>query len=218
MAKLRETSLMMDSELKSIIGIDIGSAFLSVVQLNLAGEIIKHVYLEHNGKIREVLDSLDSKFDLSSVCAVTTPSGKEWFNDQKSENIGRIYYYDHQTALIQAAEEYIPGGFGSILQVGAGRFQLIMFNENAKYDQTLTSTSCAAGTGSFLDQQAYRLNLNGSSELSRIADDNKYEIPVIASRCAVFAKTDLIHAQQAGYSTSAICDSLCRGLAKNIVD
>ncbi len=41
---------------------------------------------------------------------------------------------------------------------------------------------------------------------------------MIASRCAVFAKTDLIHAQQEGFSLSEICDGLSYGLAKNIVD
>ena len=40
----------------------------------------------------------------------------------------------------------------------------------------------------------------------------------IASRCAVFAKTDLVHAQQEGFSLAEICDGLCAGLARNIVD
>ncbi len=40
----------------------------------------------------------------------------------------------------------------------------------------------------------------------------------MASRCAVFAKTDLVHAQQEGYSLEQICDGLCHGLARNIVD
>jgi len=40
----------------------------------------------------------------------------------------------------------------------------------------------------------------------------------IASRCAVFAKTDLIHAQQVGHTLEEICDGLCLGLARNIRD
>ena len=81
-----------------------------------------------------------------------------------------------------------------------------------------SNSSCAAGTGSFLDQQAFRLNLPGIEVLSEVALKNKGPIPDIASRCSVFAKTDLIHAQQRGYSLEAICDSLCKGLATNIVD
>ena len=42
--------------------------------------------------------------------------------------------------------------------------------------------------------------------------------PKIASRCSVFAKTDLCHAQQAGYSLAEICNGLCLGLARNIAD
>jgi len=76
------------------------------------------------------------------------------------------------------------------------------------------TVSCAAGTGSFLDQQARRLKLKRDRELSRIAFNNKGVIPKIATRCAVFAKTDLVHAQQEGYSLEEICDGLCYGLAK----
>ncbi len=80
------------------------------------------------------------------------------------------------------------------------------------------TTSCAAGTGSFLDQQAGRLNLSGIEELCNKALENKEAIPSIASRCAVFANTDIIHAQQRGYSVGAICESLCKGLAENIIN
>jgi hypothetical protein len=54
--------------------------------------------------------------------------------------------------------------------------------------------------------------------LSEKACSNRGSVPKIASRCAVFAKTDLVHAQQEGYSLEQICDGLCYGLAKNIVD
>ena len=53
---------------------------------------------------------------------------------------------------------------------------------------------------------------------SNKALQNNSPIPDIAARCSVFAKTDLIHAQQKGYGLEAICDSLCKGLADNIAD
>ena len=84
------------------------------------------------------------------------------------------------------------------------------------YQSTKINTSCAAGTGSFLDQQVGRLNLSGIVELCDRAIKNTGAIPPIASRCAVFSNTDIIHAQQRGYSVSAICTSLCKGLAENI--
>ncbi|MDF1569730.1 MAG: acyl-CoA dehydratase activase, partial [Spirochaetaceae bacterium] len=80
------------------------------------------------------------------------------------------------------------------------------------------NTSCAAGTGGFLDQQAERLGLSSAAELAELAESNTGEAPKIATRCAVFAKTDLTHAQQEGYSLEAIADGLCRGLAGNLLD
>ena len=62
------------------------------------------------------------------------------------------------------------------------------------------------------------MNLENAQALSEKALHNPGSIPKIASRCAVFAKTDLVHAQQEGYSLEQICDGLCYGLAKNIVD
>jgi len=105
-----------------------------------------------------------------------------------------------------------------ILLVGGEKFGLIQFDADGNYLHFKANTSCAAGTGSFLDQQAARLNLAGIEQLSEIAFKNTGVIPKIASRCAVFAKTDLVHAQQEGYTLAEICDGLCHGLAKNIVD
>ena len=102
--------------------------------------------------------------------------------------------------------------------MGGEKFGLVLFDENDKYRKFKSNSSCAAGTGSFLDQQARRLNLKNISEFGDLAKTNKGDFPKIASRCSVFAKTDLIHAQQEGYSLSEICDGLCYGLAKNIVD
>ena len=70
----------------------------------------------------------------------------------------------------------------------------------------------------FLTSRPEGLNLKNVEELSELAFNNKGAMPKIASRCAVFAKTDLVHAQQEGYLLEEICDGLCWGLAKNIVD
>ena len=95
---------------------------------------------------------------------------------------------------------------------------LIKFDPDGKYKSSKVNSSCAAGTGSFLDQQAVRLNLSGIEELCDRALNNNEEIPGIASRCAVFSRTDIIHAQQRGFSVNAICNSLCKGLSENIIN
>ena len=194
----------------TILGIDIGSVAISLVHTDTDGNILSSSYIFHQGKIPETLMKLQRDIDLSVIGGIATVS-KNWF---KAES---IRYYDSQTAIVAAGKKLYPY-LGSIMVVGAEKFQLINFDEIGNYEHTATNTSCAVGTGSFLDQQAKRLNLKDVRDLCTIALQNNGEIPDIASRCAVFAKTDLIHAQQEGYSLSAICDSLCKGLAKNIID
>jgi predicted CoA-substrate-specific enzyme activase len=76
-----------------------------------------------------------------------------------------------------------------------------------------TSGECAAGTGSFIDQQATRL-LYSVEEVGAAACGASCAAR-IAGRCSVFAKTDMIHAQQKGYSTEQILRGLCDAVARN---
>jgi predicted CoA-substrate-specific enzyme activase len=76
-----------------------------------------------------------------------------------------------------------------------------------------TSGDCAAGTGSFIEQQASRL-LYSVEEVGRVACGASCAAR-IAGRCSVFAKTDMIHAQQKGYSTDQILLGLCDAVARN---
>ncbi len=194
----------------NILGIDIGSVSISIAELNPKKEIIKTAYEFHHGNIVETVKKILNVFDLSGICGIASTSSTPSVIKVSSQ-------YDNRISIITAARHFHEK-IGAILIVGGERFGLITFDENGNYRNFKSNSSCAAGTGSFLDQQARRLNLSGIEELSGIAFNNKGIIPKIATRCAVFAKTDLAHAQQEGYSLEEICDGLCYGLAKNIVD
>ena len=200
---------MMDQE-PGILGIDIGSMAVSAVLLSQKGKILDTFYQEHRGRISQCLENLENRWEpYAEPFIVLTSSGRI--------DIEGFPYVDIQTALIRAGQVSGPKP-GYILHVGAERFYLIHLDHNGRYEHSRTNTSCAAGTGSFLDQQAKRLNISSIEEFCDLAGQNKDKVPDIASRCSVFAKTDLIHAQQEGYSLGAICDGLCKGLAKNVAD
>jgi activator of 2-hydroxyglutaryl-CoA dehydratase len=76
------------------------------------------------------------------------------------------------------------------------------------------NTMCAAGTGSFLDQQAHRLGYT-IEEFSRLALKSTTP-PRIAGRCSVFAKTDMIHLQQGATPDFEIIAGLCLAMARNL--
>ena len=75
------------------------------------------------------------------------------------------------------------------------------------------SGECAAGTGSFLDQQALRMQYS-VEEVGCVVSGATCAAR-IAGRCSVFAKSDMIHAQQKGYSPAEILRGLCDAVARN---
>jgi predicted CoA-substrate-specific enzyme activase len=194
----------------AVLGIDIGSTAASVALLDINRQLLHTGYAFHRGDIAGTLTELLKNQDLGQVrylaATASTPS-----------SVHAVTRYNNQMAFIAAAKRRYPKMRG-LLVVGGEKFSFSTFDETGHYLGSTTNTSCAAGTGSFLDQQAGRLNIDGIEQLSKIACGCSGKCPQIASRCAVFAKTDLIHAQQEGYQLDEISDGLCRGLAKNIVD
>ncbi|MBZ5662151.1 MAG: acyl-CoA dehydratase activase [Acidobacteriia bacterium] len=75
------------------------------------------------------------------------------------------------------------------------------------------SSQCAAGTGSFIDQQASRLQYRVEDIGAVVLKANS--TARIAGRCSVFAKSDMIHAQQKGYSTAEVLKGLCEAVSRN---
>jgi len=193
-----------------VLGIDVGSVSISIVCMDMEGHLKREAYALHHGNIRSTLYALLKSYHRMNVVGIATPSGKAHFREMVS-------VFDQQVSIMEGISR-LGLNARSVLHVGAERFFLLELDQQGNYLQTNHSSSCAAGTGSFLDQQALRLNLNDTSHLSDMALQNQSPIPDIAARCSVFAKTDLIHAQQKGYGLEAICDSLCKGLADNIAD
>ncbi len=76
-----------------------------------------------------------------------------------------------------------------------------------------TNGDCAAGTGGFLDQQAGRLRFT-VEQIGEIVLGTP-RAARIAGRCSVFAKSDMIHAQQKGFTPAEILKGLCEAVARN---
>jgi predicted CoA-substrate-specific enzyme activase len=193
-----------------LLGVDIGSMAISAVRLNKENEITGSFYEVHHGQIGKCLQKMASQLDPGNSLDMALTASTLFISET-------FELTDIQTALIRASR-YAGKGFDFILHVGAEKFYLVKKDPEGRYESSRTNTSCAAGTGSFLDQQVKRLDISSIEEFCRMAEENGDNVPDIASRCSVFAKTDLIHAQQEGHSLGAICDGLCKGLAKNITD
>lgn len=103
----------------------------------------------------------------------------------------------------------------TIFEIGGQDSKVILLREGVVVDFAM-NTVCAAGTGSFLDQQAVRLGIS-IEEFGRLALQAKHPVR-IAGRCTVFAETDMIHKQQIGHTVEDIVGGLCDSLVKNYLN
>jgi len=193
-----------------ILGIDAGSVSVHLAIIDINGNLLHKASEYHHGDVRASLTKMLSHKVLSSATHVAKTASTP-------TDVNAALCVDEQVAVIRSAR-HIHKDFSAILHVGGEKFFLSLFDGHGNYRGQRQNSGCAAGTGAFLDQQAGRIHLPGSEKISSMALENCGRRPDIATRCAVFAKTDLIHAQQQGYDLKQICDGLCYGLARNIAD
>jgi predicted CoA-substrate-specific enzyme activase len=194
----------------TILGIDAGSVSVHLAVVDLNGNLLHKASEYHHGDVRACLTKMLTHKVLSSVTHVAKTAST-------SADVNATISVDEQVAVIRSTR-HIHNDFSAILHVGGEKFFLSLFDNLGNYRGQRHNSGCAAGTGAFLDQQAGRIHLQGSANISSLALENCGRRPDIATRCAVFAKTDLIHAQQQGYDLKQICDGLCYGLARNIAN
>ena len=201
-----------------ILGVDIGSVSIATALVDAGGLLVYRDYRFHSGRIyetlRDCLAAADAQIAALGVDPALVRVAMTAGSPDMIESVDRV---DWMSANVAAHRRFHPES-RALLVVGGERFALIRFDRAGAYQSSRGNSSCAAGTGGFLDQQARRLGLPDAGALAACALRNDGTRPRVASRCAVFAKTDLIHAQQEGYSLPEICDGLCEGLVRNLVD
>jgi len=94
-------------------------------------------------------------------------------------------------------------------------YNLGVKDDNSYVANALAVHNCAAGTGAFLDAQAFRLGIP-IEKFGEITLRSKNPT-TIGARCTIFAESDMIHKQQIGHSTEDIVAGLCQGLARNFL-
>jgi activator of 2-hydroxyglutaryl-CoA dehydratase len=183
-------------------GIDVGSLFLKIVRFDERRQILDTFYHPHYG---ESIDLLKRELgDYSGQVAITGT------NTELLESLLSIQPVNH----IQSTIEYVRGecpDARNIIDIGGNSATYIELTEDGRFKHTTGNSICAAGTGSFLDEQLERLELTYRDLESIPIIESP---PRIAARCSVFAKTDLIHRQQQGYSREEMWAGLCQGMVQ----
>ena len=200
------------------LGIDVGSTTVKAVVLDERRTLLTHTYQRANGRPRQTLlravETVLPDGALARVAAVgLTGSG--------GGPVAQLVGAPHVNELIaqtRAVAEHHPEA-RTVIEIGGQDSKLLSLERDPKSGEVLLrdfamNALCAAGTGSFLDQQAERLGIAIETEFAELA--LQAEQPArIAGRCTVFAKSDMIHLQQQGTPLPEILAGLCLALARN---
>src|SRR5512146_329855 len=190
-----------------IAGLDAGSVSVKLVVLDGDGNVLQKRYRKHRGHPVRVALGILKEAGAASDCflAVTGSAGK------LIAGILGIGSMNEIVAQAHAVRKLYPR-IRTVIEMGGEDSKLILLDEGRVTDFSMNS-ACAAGTGSFLDQQAERLRLS-IEEFSELSLRSK-KPPRIAGRCSVFAKSDMIHLQQIATPVEEIAAGLCFAVARN---
>jgi predicted CoA-substrate-specific enzyme activase len=221
MEEVTEEVVKEEQKKDAFLGIDIGSVSCKFVLMDMDGNILTSVFLRNRGspidsaktgmaKLRENIEKSENLHEYAIRCCGTTGSARYLTKAIVGADLAKTEIIAHAVA----AQTIYPD-VRTILEIGGQDSKIILLRDGIIVDFAMNSI-CAAGTGSFLDHQAARLGID-------IEDFGDYAIksknPVsIAGRCTVFAESDMIHKQNAGYTKEDIIAGLCDSLVRNYMN
>ena len=198
------------------IGIDAGSVSAKIVVINTRGEILHQSYTLHHGNPLGACINLGKNAAINgyntyrALCA--TGSARKLVGASCRATLVK----NEITALWRAVTEHFPDA-RTIMEIGGQDSKLISLKEG-EIDSFRLNSVCAAGTGSFIQQQASRLGLS-IEELSQKAAKASQRTH-FSGRCTVFVETEMINLQQQGYTLDSIAaglsDAICENYLKDL--
>jgi len=200
------------------LGLDIGSVSLNTVVLDEHNNVLEDYYDYVHGKpfyvLKERLTSILNQHPSGTIegIAITGTGGK-----LASELIGGVFVNEIIAQATSSGRLYPDAQ--TVIEIGGEDSKLILLekdpsNGHSRLVDFEMNSICAAGTGSFLDQQARRIGVPIEKEFGEMALKS-VDPPRIAGRCSVFAKSDMIHHQQIATPLHDIVAGLCFALARN---
>jgi predicted CoA-substrate-specific enzyme activase len=201
--------------METYLGIDVGSVTTKFALLNSKDQLINYLYLPTQGKpivtVQHGLNQIKKTQEDISICGAATTGSARYL---AGVIVGADLVKNEITSHAVATLHFIPD-VQTIIEIGGQDSKIIIIRDEIVTDFGM-NTVCAAGTGSFLDHQAQRLNLS-IEEFSERALSSKNPVR-IAGRCTVFAESDMIHKQQMGHRTEDIIYGLCQALVRNYLN
>lgn len=166
------------------VGLDVGSTTVKIVVMDSNKNTIYKDYQRHfsdtKNTVCNVLENLLLKYPSNTYTLALTGSGA-----MSAAKFLGVDFIQEVVSCKRAVEKYIPQT-DVVIELGGEDAKIIYFDNSI--EQRMNGT-CAGGTGAFLDQMASLLHTD-TAGLNELAKGYQTIYP-IASRCGVFAKTDI---------------------------
>lgn len=190
------------------LGIDVGSTTVKVCVIDETGEIVYSSYVRHFSRVREcVIEELGKIKEYDSRFRVSITGSAGLGLAQRSG----IAFVQEVQAAFGAIRKFYPDADAAV-ELGGEDAKIIFVTGGS--EQRMNG-SCAGGTGAFIDQMATLLNLT-VEEMDRLALSSQRVYP-IASRCGVFAKSDIQPLLNQGASKADIAASIFQAVVDQTV-
>ena len=191
------------------LGMDIGTSMVKLVLLKNQ-EIEKQWMAVHHGNpfvcLKKGLSTLELAMDTPfSLCVTGSNTEALLEQDSAIPSLGDI------PAIVEGVRWIIPQ-VGSVIEIGSQGARFIT-EVQSRTPQFAANEHCAGGTGSFFEDQMSRVGCKLENYSALV--EQAQSVPRLSGRCAVFAKTDIIHRQQEGVSTPDILLGLCYAMIRN---
>ncbi len=194
------------------LGIDVGSTSTDLVLMDPDGGLIDFQYLrtagDPEGAVRRGLEHLRERFGELPLLAVgVTGSGRE----RIGRLIGADAVRDEITAQARAAVHWVPDA-DTVFEIGGQDSKYISLQGGQVADFQMNKI-CAAGTGSFVEEQAARMGIP-LEEFGPLALTAQAPVE-LGERCTVFIETAIQSALAQGASQAEVAAGLCQSIVRN---
>lgn len=199
------------------VGVDIGAVSTNIVLIDTEGRIVAKQYWYTRGEavetVRTGLEEMARRVGngVRVLGAGVTGSGRYFVGDF----VGADVVINEISAQARAGIHLEPE-VDTIIEIGGQDSKYIRFEQGRVVDFEMNKV-CAAGTGSFLEEQAARLKVPIRGVFSDLAFASKTPAD-LGARCTVFMESDLIHHQQAGCSLSDLTAGLSYAIVHNYLE
>jgi predicted CoA-substrate-specific enzyme activase len=211
-----------DTPIPAYLGIDVGSVSTNLVAIDDSGVVIHDIYLRTAGRpieaVQRGLRELDEKWGRRLVIegVGTTGSGRELIAEVAGADVVNDEITAHKTGALHISNTLGGEPVDTIFEIGGQDSKFISIENGVVVDFAMNE-ACAAGTGSFLEEQAEKLGIRIKEEFARLALSSRAPTR-LGERCTVFMERDVTGWLHKGETVPSVVAGLAYSIALNYLN